>query len=121
MFQIQWLGRKKNKMFQFPGPLRDRGKSLNKDKMKLLKGIEEHQRKMDTKLLPKNHLTVQVLEESSASERAELRRRLRDYRDDNERCTAYIEASYIQRAIDDLENGNYRSLYLERALKGIGE
>ena len=110
-----------NKMFQIPSPSRDGEKLLNKDKMKLLKGIEEHQREMDTKLLPKNHLTVQVLRESSASERAELRRRLRDYRDDNERCTAYIEASCIQRAIDDLENGNYRSLYLERALKGIGE
>ena len=108
-------------MFQFPGPSNRGEKLLHESKMKLLRGIEEHKREMDTKLLPKNHLTVQVLRESSASERAELRRRLREYRDENERCTAHIEAGYIQRAIDDLEKGNYRSLYLERALKGIGE
>lgn len=77
---------------------------------------------LEKKLLPKNHPIVKVLEKYSARKKAGLRRKLEHYK---ENLLSYSpthvskDAINASIALEDFDEGNYRSFYLEHALKYV--
>ena len=76
----------------------------------------------EKKLLPKNHPFVKLLEKCSISEKSGLIGKLRDHMlrlKSYHSTVGFDNIVYAERALNDLESGNYRSFYLEYVLKDV--
>ncbi|MEK6951521.1 MAG: hypothetical protein AABX29_00745 [Nanoarchaeota archaeon] len=90
-------------------------KVFHKNKMGLLEDITKTVRKESIRRkLPKTDSLVQALEECSGKDRFAFKSRLQNYANEMEGCTAYIEAGLARNAIEDLDEGDYRSSRIKR-------
>lgn len=90
-------------------------KRLHENKMKLLEGVAESVRRdSERRELPKNDPMSAFFRECSAKERLIFKKKLVNYANEMERCTAHIEARLARQAIEDFDKGDYQSSRLKR-------